>query len=393
MSWIVFFGLCFLLIENAVCQDLTLKGLLNSYLVPIDQKEIAQVNGKCYSGVGLFTCKPLLPNDDQSLFNELPYYLTIGGTAGAIYCLQCCGTFPDNIDTWDLYCPVSASTINQVNIFGYEARFARARDDTDTTIIRCPLRRSSCTYDDEGNTISCYRDTTYLKGYTLTLNVVKYNVNFKYWRGVESCLIETEEVNTTATNTSMPFHTFHEKIVMKHLPPTIPPWDYSKIAFFSFFFIVLVYAVLYFCRKKHCEYCGNKLILSFHLCYKCRWVGAKRPDPVLLRALEEKGELIQGKEPDKFPGLSLVVGFFRMLFVMVCCSCQRKVKVAPTKYDLALQQLESSPDLMESKIQEIEQEDKAVVKKKKKYKNNPNILEYDDNIIYEAVQHPKFIKG
>jgi hypothetical protein len=376
-------------------QDLTIKGFLNLHSIPIDQKEIGKVTGNCYDGSGLVTCKAHFADDDTTLKDELPYYLTIGETAGAVYCLQCCSTVPSNIDLWDMYCPVTSSSINQVNYFGYEGRFARSRTATDTTIITCPLKRKNCRYDDNGKVIGeCNQDNTVLTGYTLTLNVVQYNVNFKYWRGVESCEFETYETNATDAstgNTTLPFRNFKETIIMRHIPPTIPSWDFSKISLFSLFFIFVVYGALYFCRKKHCEFCGNKLVLSFHLCYKCRWVGAKRPDPVLLQALEEKAQMLQGKEPG-FPGTKLIAGLCRLLFVTLFCSCKRKVKVAPSKYDLALLELESNIEMMESKIQALEEEDQSVAKKKKKYKNNPNILEYEPQIIYEAVQHPKFIK-
>lgn len=372
-----------------IAQDLSVKGYFDTYLNVINQRTTALAYGRCFEGLGLYSCKPIFPDDDQILALELPYFLTVGSISGSNYCLQCCSSVPSNIDVWDLYCPVTTpALVNQVNLYGYEARFARNSFDGDSVVIRCPLRRSACTYDNSGNTLSCNRasDATFLAGYTLTLDVVQYNVNFKYWRGVSKCSIETIEVNATYTGN------FQEKIIMRHIPPTIPPWDYSKIGFFSFFIILLAYGLLYCCRRKHCPYCGNKLVLSRQLCYKCRWVGAKVPDPVLLKALEEKGETLQGKIPGIFPGLGMVAGFFRLIFVLVCCSCRRKVKVVPNKYDLMMQELEGNVSISESKIQSLEEDTKSVKYKKAKYKDNPNILEYDAQIIYEAIQHPKFIK-
>lgn len=57
-----------------------------------------------------------------------------------------------------------------------------------------------------------------------------------------------------------------------------------------------------------------------------------------------------------------------------------------------MQELEGNVSISESKIQSLEEDTKSVKYKKEKYKDNPNILEYDAQIIYEAIQHPKFIK-
>jgi hypothetical protein len=376
-------------------QDLSIKGMFDTFKNDIKgPKVLAQVYGKCFQGVGLVTCEPIFPDDDYTLSRELPYFLTVGQATGAFYCLECCSSVPSNIDVWDMYCPVTDATMNQINLYGYEARLARNAFEGDTEIVRCPLKRTACKYDDIGNTLSCNRtgDNTFLSGYKLTMDVVQYNVNFKTWKGVTNCEIESHEANHSIAGSS-----FHEEIIMRHFPPQIPPWDYPQVAFFSLFIIVIVYGLVYFCRKKHCPYCGNKLVISCNLCYKCRWVGVKPPDPVLLQALEEKGQLLQGNIPGAFPGSRWVVKFCRFLFISICCNCKKKVKVAPSKYDLAIKDLDESIEMMESKIQAAledsdEETKQAVEKKRKKYKNNPNILEVDSQIIYEAVQHPKFIK-
>ena len=59
---------------------------------------------------------------------------------------------------------------------------------------------------------------------------------------------------------------------------------------------VCVYASLYYCRRKKCVYCLKKLIFSKELCYVCKFVGAEPPDPILMRALEEKSEHMQVRE-------------------------------------------------------------------------------------------------
>jgi hypothetical protein len=351
--------------EFVVSQDVTVKGLFDYYINPISTRTIASIYGKCFQGIGLLTCKPVYPDDDGFLREQLPYFLTVGKTVGQNYCLSCCSSSPSDIDIWDMYCDVNEATQNQVNIYGYELRLARNMGETDQEVVRCPLRRSACAYDDLGNTLSCNRsaDNTFLVGYTVTITVNVLDYNLKSWNSVSDCSIETVESNVSLAVTG---EQFREKLIMIHKPPQYPSWDYPKAVFFVFFLFFVIYLLLYFCRRKRCPYCNAKLVLSRDLCTICRWVGAKPPDPVLMQALEEKGQHIQGNLPEKFPGLRLFVGLFRCLFILICCGCRRKVKVAPTKYDNVIKELESNLELVEEKIQTLDEVDKSVEKKVKK---------------------------
>lgn len=132
---------------TALSQDLSLYGFFDLYSIPVDTREIAYVYGKCfygclfrtrnnfvyeltvtYSGLGFRTCLPDVPTD-QNLYDEnLPYYNLLGtkagGTQGVPYCTECCGTHPNNIDVWNLTCPVDFQTILTSNVYGYELRLA-----------------------------------------------------------------------------------------------------------------------------------------------------------------------------------------------------------------------------------------------------------------------------
>lgn len=128
---------------------------------------------------------------------------------------------------------------------------------------------------------------TYLIGYTVTIEVAQYDAYFKYWRGALSCSIETRVRNTSLTLSER----FHEDFVLLHYPNSkITVIGYDKIAVVVVFLFAMVYAILYFCRRKHCLYCTKKLVFSKELCYMCKFYGVQPPDPVLTKALEEKGE-------------------------------------------------------------------------------------------------------
>lgn len=80
------------------------------------------------AGLGFRSCTPLVPSD-QGLYHEnLPYYNFLGtkegGTLGTLYCVECCGTHPNNIDIWNLTCAVDYSSIVTSNVYGYELRLA-----------------------------------------------------------------------------------------------------------------------------------------------------------------------------------------------------------------------------------------------------------------------------
>lgn len=383
-------------ISHVAAQSVQIFGKFESYLTIIDAREIAQIYSSCFSGLGLLTCVPTLPTDDQVLSWQLPYLKDLGVVKGQLYCTECCSLDPSNIDIWDLYCPVDAGSRNSVNVYGYELRMATNSHSGDTGYVSCPLRRSACTYSSTGKTLSCNRagDTTYLVGYKLTLTVQKYDQNFKYWRGVSGCEIEAIEANASlAVGES-----FHEYIELVHMPPTYPSYDSPKIAIVSVAILLLVYGALYFCRRKRCVYCQGKLVLSYSLCYKCYLVGAKPPDPVLLQALEEKGELLQGQLPERFPFARLLLASLRTLYMMVCCTCLLSTKVHPSAinqplpYDTPFEQLEEAKEAVLDQVKRLKPSQQQGDKFQKILKKNPNLLDHHPRVIFEAIQHPKYVQ-
>jgi hypothetical protein len=407
--------------------------MFDYYRTAINARTTNVIYSRCFNGVGLLTCTPKQADDDYVQNYDLPYVETIPDYYGSTYCLQCCGTNPSHIDVWDLYCPVDAGTRSQFNLYGYELRLARKRDSTDTTVITCPLRRSACQYSSTGATISCNRatDNTSLAGYTLKLKVREWDKLFSYWRGVESCEIETIEMKGV-----LPIgYQFHEKIIIDHAPLTYPQYDYSKVLIILVFVVFIVYGFLYCCRRKRCPFCQKKLVVSLDLCLVCRFFGVKPPDPVLLKALESKGETIQGPIPERFPGAKFFVGFIRFFlsWIFSCCfRSSRVIKVHPVvvyKSNLELagitQDKQVVIDVEESKVEQeldevLAEEDSKrpidneasviaspVSKKPSKYermrrkwenqrlkamKGNPNVLDYNPELIFQAVDHPKFME-
>jgi hypothetical protein len=67
-----------------ICKDLSIYGLFNTYLAPIDVKQTAQIYAKCFDGVGLTSCKPVLPTDDEVLRGDLPYYKNLVSNTGKL---------------------------------------------------------------------------------------------------------------------------------------------------------------------------------------------------------------------------------------------------------------------------------------------------------------------
>lgn len=289
-------------------QDLQIYGKFNSYLNPIDTKELSFITTKCFQGLMFSTCRPTNVPDDyfgQSVL--LPYYVKFASLYGTMYCVQCCGTEPDHIDHWNLECQMDIQTVSASNAYGNELRLAARQQPTgDKNIITCPLKRSACAYDGK-KTLNCdgqATDTTYLVGYTLTITVQQLDVDFGYWRGVTDCDIVTEESNTML----QPGDNFRETIIMVHIPNiTNSRADFGKTVVTIIAFFFFIYVTLYYFRRNKCVYCQGKLVFSKELCVRCTFVGAKPPDPFLLQALEEKGEHIQGEHPERFPGSRVFV--------------------------------------------------------------------------------------
>lgn len=372
-------------------QDLSIMGLFTSYTVdPKDPRNAQTIYSKCFNGLAFETCQPKLPTDVISYQALLPYYRDLASFYGQSYCLACCGTPINYVDTWDLFCDVDEFTRTQANVYGFELRLARNAFEGDTDFVWCPLRRSACTYKPSGKVITCDRpnDRTYLVGYTVTVKVSQYSSNFRYWRGASSCSIVSEEADAPLNVTQ----TFRETIIMDHTPARIPDYqDTSKLLFLLLFVCVAVYGTLYACRRNKCVYCQQKLVFSISLCIKCRLVGAEPPDPVLLRVLEEKGRHLQGDLPERFPGARRIADCLRGMFRTLCC-CFRRARVVPTLY---VQTYEGGESKQQQTADEEQQQTPKQKQKQKRWyqsKDNPNLLPYEEHIIGAAAGHRDFVK-
>lgn len=289
-------------------------GAMIYYEVKLSTVQIAQIYKKCFNGLGLLACLPnYTPTDDYTLNNQLPYYkTTIIETLGRGYCLQCCGTFPDNIDNWNLDCTADATTAGITNIYGYVFQFARRNTLLDTQLVSCPLKRSACQYSSSGETLSCTgraTDKTYLHGYHLQVWVETHTFEGKTWQGVYKCESTTYEEDYPLKIGD----TFKEIFDLIH-PPIQQPWDIIRIAVYLICAYLFMYCVLYFCRRRHCAWCTKKLVFSKEICWLCKLYGVEPPDPFILQALEDKALREQGLPPERFPGSRAFVDFCRKIY-------------------------------------------------------------------------------
>ncbi|KAJ1435598.1 hypothetical protein B484DRAFT_445277 [Ochromonadaceae sp. CCMP2298] len=308
--------------------DYIVYGLFFDYATPLNTRQEKEIYSKCFSGLSLVTCTPKLPDDDIVLAYDRDYYQDLGAFVGQAYCVECCGTNPDKVDVWDLSCPVTAASAIAANRYGAELHLARNQFVGDTAYVMCPLKRSVCTYDpDTGKTITCDRslESLFLRGYTVFIKVKMYDDNFEFRRGVSSCEIQAWETDTPlAVGES-----FSEKIIMQYeAVDSFSIADVGKLVIVCLGCFVFVYAALYFCRRKHCEYCQGKLVFGLRLCYKCIAVGAEVPDQHMLAAIHARNEAMQGKHPDRFPGHTMAKGCARkgascLFSCLKClgCSC------------------------------------------------------------------------
>ena len=162
------------------------------------------------------------------------------------------------------------------------------------------------------------------------MNVQEYSEYFSYWNVITSCSIETIEASTALAAGDM----FREEIVMVHLPGS-PTYDYFRSTVLFFFFIILIYPTLYYCRSAYCVVCGKKLVILVERCAMCRFVEAHPTDPKLFAALEEKGNHMEMDGPEPYPGkkyVDKVIGKFCTIAYSLICSCwnivRRKPKIA-----------------------------------------------------------------
>lgn len=332
---------CFFLLLKHAFGDLSILGMLQHAELPLDAGTVSQVYSTCFYGLQLTRCKASYADDDVVAANDLLYYQNFDSVYGTPYCLQCCG-IDRSKDIWDLSCELNDVTVISSNLYGYEFRFARNEYPEDVRMVRCPLKRSACTYDDDGELIACESagDIQKLKGYIITMHVVTYNGNFDYWRGVTKCEVETIETNETLNSGDL----FYEKFIIHH---DIGPHTYDafQIVFLWLLSVIFIYIVLYYCRRTHCLVCGKKLVIFTDLCYLCRFYGAEPPDPLLVKALREKAAHLQGTPPQRFWCSKRIVSCCRATFG--CCTSDfdnvKPVIEEETKEDLSTYMIEEQP--------------------------------------------------
>lgn len=237
----------------------------------------------CFGGLRLGTCKP----KDYIGYEQgkLDAYNDI--YASGMYCLSCCSnSFPSSgEDTWDLACQIITTTQRKfINLFGYSFVFLRNQFDGDTELVECSIPRTACSYDSSGTlTTACTADSSYLTGYTLTLNVnIVSEPLIGSRREIKSCSVEVEET------TSAPKYAY-ESIVMKH------DYDNYDMHWLWAIFIALACAAgasygARWARKDYCIVCGHRLIWFCNVCVMCRFYGYKMPSQGAQAAIRQKRE-------------------------------------------------------------------------------------------------------
>ena len=301
-------------------QDKNLYGEFMVYNYPMDARAIDSINSQCFEGMGYINCKPVNLSTRESRDNSIPYYVQLLDIVDDYICLQCCG-INQNVDIWDLECPITMLTALTYNNYGLVLHMAKRRFGGDREIVSCPMKRSICNYDEiTGETIDCdgyLNDETYLIGYVLTLNVIQYSEYFSYWKGITSCSIEALESSSPLVENDV----FKEKIVLVHLPVS-PTFDYFRISVLFILLIFVLYPIMYYCRDANCSVCSRKLIFFFNRCPMCRFVEAHPADPRLVSALEEKSKYLQGQmQLEAYPGKSKLEFIFGRIFNYFCPGC------------------------------------------------------------------------
>ena len=218
-------------------------------------------------------------------------------------------------------------------------------------------------------------------GYTLTLYVEQYNYNFRYWRGISKCEITSYESETPLAAGD----SFHEEIVLVHIPPTTPQLDYFKELIFLVFTLIFVYIILYFCRRNRCVYCQGKLVWSCRLCIRCVIVGAKPPDGVFLNALEDKGYKLQGDIPQCLPCSKFMKGLRNMLTLTFCICGDNKIFVENTEA-AEINRYKIRDESLSATVDEAYENDVVSFDSSTKGVNDTYI--YHPSIIYAVVRHP-----
>lgn len=332
--------------------ELSVNGLLSTYNDIPNARGLNQISGNCFSGMGMFDCVTAEGGVDINNYNT-PYYNSLYLLKGQSYCLQCCGTDPDLVDDWTLFCPVADEADVNTMIYadnkfiGPVFRFGVRKSKVDVDYVECALQSPACNYSDTGETLECdagFEGPPYIVGYDLYLRVEQYMENFDYWRGVSSC----EAFAITRDTPLVQGEYFQERI---HMDRTARfqgldmPRALILLSLLGFFVVV----ACYFCRRDTCVICQERLVLFFHRCLLCRLLGAHIPDPKLLEALRTKGEYIQNESerPERFPGAKACVATVRFLYSLVTLRCFdycRKKTVEPTNLNKKPEDTSEPPD-------------------------------------------------
>ena len=379
---IVVFTIIFPVLSDAQAESL--KGTFQNGALLIDQQMIGDVYGTCFNGMALSTCQNNLP-----VYNpyNLPYYNNLNDILGQAYCLQCCGQNVGNVDNWDLKCTLDPTSSGAVNLYGFEFRFATNRFPGDTGIVRCPIKRKCCTYDmnDPLKLIKCDQlyDVTKLHGYVLELNVVEYEGSFSYWRGVESCKIHSI-IENNISYIDQPI--FTETIILNYKRAPFKPAVFHGIILLCLLSLFL-YAFLYFCRKSHCIICGKKLIFFIEVCQMCRFYGAEKPDPNLVKALEEKGLMMNDESTGDICCMDCS-----------CCTARGRLQRFHSKKKSKIHAINiAAASGKDPSILEIGLYDKTLLKPISYENKSAKVghvaeIKVDEALLHDAVGHPMYFK-
>ena len=331
----MFFFLKFILFFHSLCliqSDFNIYGAIVDSGEVIDASTISKYYSTCYDGFGFTHCKAKQADDDQVLVHTLPYYRDFYLLNGVNYCLQCCSSnsIPDD---WNLECIQYTGVAPITNVYGYELRMARMLTLSDTEIIRCPIKRTACTYNesDPFEVIECSDDNTMLWGITVQFWITVRSINFATWRSVEQCIVTVDERTEQLPNGA----NFAENYILYHTVAPQKPSTFDR-SLYSLFTLFCLYFLIYYFRTERCIICDKKLILFYQRCYLCRFYGAYPPDPLLMKAMEEKGSQLQGKYPSKFPGVRTCYNFFYGIYSIFKCFFQGILSIGQFIYRIFL---------------------------------------------------------
>jgi hypothetical protein len=316
-------GICFFFISlsflHFVRCDFGLYGRIVDSVEILDAISKKKSYSTCFAGFGYTNCEAKQSDDDTVLENTLYYYKNFDLTRGTNYCLQCCNDIPGP-DIWELQCLQYTDVGPKKQVYGYELRMARRLTLTDTEVIRCPIYRTACTYNESDplQVITCAADDTSLWGFSVELWVTIRSKNFESWRSIEKCVVTADERSEALPNMEL----FSETYIIYHSrhPQSLSAFDGTLYSLIS---ILAIYLLLYFFRRERCIICEKKLVFCCQRCYLCRFYGAHPPDPLLLKTMTEKSEYLQGEFPERFPGIKICRRCFSGIVSCGrgCCDC------------------------------------------------------------------------